>query len=92
MQAAQPFLYRLAPDGTLRLLLRHCRHCGQQTFPANAPGCRGCGRELEQADAVERPATATLNEFVQVHVAVVPGLRVPHLSEIGRASCRERVL
>lgn len=80
MQAAQPSLYRLAEDGTLRLLLGHCRHCGQHTFPANAPGCRACGRPLESSDAIERPASATLDSFVQVHVAVVPGLRVPHLS------------
>lgn len=80
MQAAQPSLYRLAADGTLHLLLGHCRHCGQHTFPANAPGCRGCGRPLEQSDVVELPATATLNGFVQVHVAVIPGLHVPHLS------------
>ena len=80
MQTAQPSLYRLAADGTLRLLLGHCRHCGQHTFPANAPGCRGCGNPLAQADVVERPATATLNGFVQVHVQVIPGLRVPHLS------------
>lgn len=80
MQAAQPTLYRTAADGTVQLLLARCPSCGVLTFPATAPGCRACGHPLEQGETVAHTRAAKLLDFVEVHVAVVPGLRVPYLS------------
>jgi len=77
---ARPSLYRLASDGaSLDLLYAPCPDCAGLTFPANAPGCMHCGASLQGVEPVAKPGTATLLEFVTLHVSLVPGMAVPSI-------------
>jgi len=58
------------------LQLAHCRACGAYTFPADAYGCRRCGRD-DTLSAVPLPAPALLRNAVMLHSALAPGLPVP---------------
>lgn len=57
------------------LLLGHCDACGTWSFPAQAWGCRRCGRPTLQARPL--PAPPRLVNAITVHIELVPGLPAP---------------
>ncbi|WP_280187828.1 Zn-ribbon domain-containing OB-fold protein [Delftia sp. PS-11] len=81
LRPQHPSLYQLAADGhSLEFLYAQCPSCGRLAFPANVPGCGHCGDPLQQARIVARPGSATLLEFVTLHVPLLPGLETPRIA------------
>lgn len=59
------------------LELARCTVCGGTSFPAQVPGCRHCGAAPAQLRAEACATPVRLLNFVTVHSALTPGLKVP---------------
>ncbi|MGH1357128.1 MAG: Zn-ribbon domain-containing OB-fold protein [Burkholderiaceae bacterium] len=67
----------MSQESASRISLAMCAQCGGYTFPAEAYGCRVCGASGESLSVVQSPTSPRLQNFVTVHAALAPGLKVP---------------